>query len=800
MNVYIPCLNPDTGNSQAGSGLEIVSPQSIVAGLVNLAGTAIPVTIGDSILYVNPVTAILAFAINYQFWVNLFGLGETRIDREKAQIADVYTAIFTYLHVAYGVPVRDGHALDFPSDGVQKQFDARPEIAALVPTLMLTAPVVTKDVFAHGVPTQGQLERTVNQFLANASINNWPVQATLDIWNGIVEAGSPDCSADPNRWLHNTLIVRSAAVGAALLQYIPLPVLLDMAVLHDIGDPMLEELIKLWASNQSLVQYVPRITGLPWQSIYTEGRWALPPYGGPLQATVPLLARDHIIPIVDSVSVPAPRYPTFGQGSSTTIPIPQPPPITPAPQPTPTPIPQPPSPVPVPQPPAPIPGPQSPTQPPYSQTQLDYACYIWRLRAGNSPLSGAELQFTSNVAYIDLQNVAGLNPQCHIPLYRQSPNDPAYTTPPGQQQPSPTPTPQPQPDPWSQADLDDACYIARLLVGNSPLTDEERTWLIDKRKLAILGTQINNPQCKLPIFRQSPGGPEVPGPQDCIPLPQPQPIPQPQPPGPVDPIPPGPQPNPQPDPQHPCPPDCQYQINRLGQQIKDCCDELHQHVLPRIIDLETWVWDLEHRVPGPKPPLPFPGEGPNDPTLFPDPPDLPPVPPELPPAYIPPPIPPEVIDCLSNYCDDKLHLPPQDPNAVIGWAFGILCRCGKQAKETAKKLVLDVCQFGQKAWGVMAECWLNANTPAPQVPLVIPPRLQSLSAISDQIDAYLLGSGSTTWDDGIRYAGDLIDGAILGNPQVAEWPYIPNDALPPYIFADPTTDSRIEVPLTEATP
>src|ERR1700704_814169 len=138
MIAYIPCLNPDSSASNAaGSGIQIVSANSIAAGLVNLAGTAIPVAIGETVLWFNPFTAIIAFAINYQFWLDLFGFGETRIDREKQAIQDVYTYIFQYLAWADHVPIRNGHALLFDSDGVRKQFDARPDIAELVPQLMV---------------------------------------------------------------------------------------------------------------------------------------------------------------------------------------------------------------------------------------------------------------------------------------------------------------------------------------------------------------------------------------------------------------------------------------------------------------------------------------------------------------------------------------------------------------------------------------------------------------------------------------------------------------------------------------
>lgn len=702
MIAYIPCLNPDSSASNAaGSGIQVVSANSIAAGLVNLAGTAIPVTIGETVLWFNPYTALIAFAINYQFWLDLFGFGDTRIDREKQQIQDIYTGIFTYLHVAYDVPVRDGHALLFDSDGVRKQFDVRPDIAALMAPLLATSPVVTKDIFAHGSPTQGQIERTVNQFLANAAVNNWPAQATLDIWNGLVKAADPTCAQDHDRWLKNPAILRTAAIGAAILQYIPLNVLLDYATYHWVGDPLLENLIMLWANNPFLVQYVPQKTGLPWQQMYIDGTSNLPPWGSFITGVIPLLKRDHIIAVVNTVTIPLPQYPDFSVNLQGYVPNPQPPPVIPAPQPTPTPVPQPPSPTPVPQP-TPPPQGQPPTPPDESG-----------------------------------------QPTLNIPPRKQ--DGTAY----------------------SQEELDYACNISRLAYGNAPYTESERAWAVDPLNAALLEYQLLNPQCQIPLTRQQPQDPAVPSPHQCPPHQPPGQTPSPLPPGQVDPIPPRQGEPSYPDPQHPCPPDCNYQIDVLRQQQKDCCDELHQHVIPRILDLETWVYDLERRVPGPKPQLPYPKEGPNDPTLFPDPPDVIPVPspeptPEPVPTHEPPTFCADVVECIATHCH-QVNL--------------ILDACKEAAKQTD-------CEEGIAKWGKWAECWLNANTfNPPFAPVLLPNPVTVNYAVSSMVEIYQAEPG-TVLGSRVKDGAERMRQILGGNLAVAGTTFGAGQPRPTFIYEE----------------
>ena len=696
MNVFIPCLNVDSGNTQSGSGIQIVSANSVASGAVSLAGTQIPFAIGETVFYINPVTAIISFAINFQFWADLFGLGETRIDREKATIQQVLTPILQYLNVAYGVPITDFHALDFPSDGVQKMFALRPDIAALVPGLLSTAPIVAQDIFPGAAPTTGQEERVVNQLLANAAFNQWPAPVAQGVWDGLVAAAQPSCSQDVNRWLKNPLITRAAAIGGALLRYIPLSTLVDMAVNHHVGDPLVENLALLWASNPQLVSNVGEVTGLPWQHIYTDGTWALPPYGDNLGNVIPLLQRDHIVPIVASITIQNPRYPDFVAQAPTPIPspVPQPPVSPPSTQPpTAPPGTQPTQAVPI-QPffPNPPPNvveiPPAGQQPQYTQEQLAFACHISMLLYAGSQLTPQEQAWYDNPNNQPILNLQINNPQCKTPLVRP----PVAQTP---STPGPSVNPS-QPGQFTQTELDMACHVSRLLYGNSVLSADEQRWYNDPANIDLLTLQLNNPACKIPLVRTTPDAPAIPSQESCPPI---NVIPGqtvPQGPGQVFPIPTPQGPGTQPGQNEPCPPDCQHQINEVKQRQEECCDELHTNVVPRIENLETWISHVWRHVPEPPIVLPHPYPIPPVDTVpgtdIPVPvPDIP-VPPTQPASPLPDKITCDIIvQCVVLHC--------KEINAVL---------------EACKKAdPRSDCKEGIEKWGKWAECWLDTYTPLP---------------------------------------------------------------------------------------
>lgn len=115
---------------------------------------------------------------------SLFG-GTGRIKGEKVAIQDLLTPTFRQAE-PYGYSVRDNHALQFKSGGVQRQLASKPELAKLAPGMQQGAANIVQKAF--GSSEAGWGERLVNQFLANAAINNWSPAQTSALWQSLVEA------------------------------------------------------------------------------------------------------------------------------------------------------------------------------------------------------------------------------------------------------------------------------------------------------------------------------------------------------------------------------------------------------------------------------------------------------------------------------------------------------------------------------------------------------------------------------------------------------------------------------------
>lgn len=606
MTVFIPCLNPDRPDS--GSGFSV----SVGAGLTGEGGTTptpgVSFTHDDSpvTMTVVPVPPFIFFGPNFAFWSDLFGLGETRIEREKEQIQDILTPIFRYLAKSYGVPIRDNHALQFPSDGVQAQLARRPDIAALAPTLMLTAETMARLVFASKDTSSGQQERIVNQYLANAAINDWPVSATQQIWDGMLDASRQDCANDASRWLNNPEIVQRTAEMAVILQYIPLGVLVNMAAGHYIGNPLAERLVMLWANDPSLVSNIPHRDQYSWQPMYVNGEWNTPPYRGPWGTPIPLYDRDHIKELLLGVQVPRPRYPDFilppQGGVQNPLPPSQPQPEpTPQPQPEPTPQPQPtptPTPQPEPQPqPQPIPPPQDqpeiPTPPPQTTiepTQPDYnfACQISRKMAQRIALTQAELDWMLTVVGSKALTWAVNEPACGLPQTTQpdlpqddqDPDCPPWQPPgdaivPGDQVPN-TPLPQPYPPPRPQlpdgvCDPDCQVQIDQLKERQDECCDVTNYWVVPN--IQNIWTWLIDVEARLP-GPPPPLAPTPPASPEPTPTPLPPPLPEP------------PEENPPGQEPPPLPPEvieCLKELcdpQKLCEKIRECERELECVTLP----------------------------------------------------------------------------------------------------------------------------------------------------------------------------------------------------------------------------
>lgn len=457
MSVFIPCLNVDKIDS--GGGFSVGVAAGIVSTDPITGAISVGVTHSDSpvILGITPVPPFIFFGPNFAFWADLFGLGETRIDREKQQIQHVMTSIFRYLRDAYRVPIRDGHALLFPSDGVKAQFSRRPDIAALVPSFLLSVPRLAEVVFVDNTPSQGQRERIVNQFLANAALNNWPVSATVAIWEGLVEAASPDCTSDPKRWLYNPVIIDEVAKLAVLLQWIPLPVLLDYALTGNIGTVMSQKIVPMWANNPQLVADIPKAQPNSWSPFYQDFNESLRLEGDEFGNVIPLYGRSGIGNLVNTLVIQRPFYPDFvapppGGIQPQPPSAPQPPTPPPAPQPQPEPTPQPPSPAPTPQPPTL----EIPTQQDYER-----ACQIMQRITRREGMQQIDLDWMLTNIGAQAMSWASNQPRCAdvppgtqpLPPDVSQPDcplpDPQGPFPPSIPQPIPRPPrlPQPYPDP-----------------------------------------------------------------------------------------------------------------------------------------------------------------------------------------------------------------------------------------------------------------------------------------------------------------------------------------------------------------
>lgn len=257
MAVYIPCLNvqkyDDGGGFSVGVGAGPTTTSDGIASGSVAPGISITHTDSPVTLTIIPVPPYIIFGPNFGFWKSVFGMGQTKIDRQKEEIQDFWTPLFRYLNRTYGVPIRDDHFLQFPSDGVKKQFKQHPEIAAMAPAMYAEADDIILGAFGYDSSGSGIRERMVNQFLANAAYNNWPVHATREIWDGAREASKPACFDDTLRWYRDPYFLRTTAAMAVVLQYVPIQELAEWKARGGIQTTLVGNMIDHWAANPQLV-------------------------------------------------------------------------------------------------------------------------------------------------------------------------------------------------------------------------------------------------------------------------------------------------------------------------------------------------------------------------------------------------------------------------------------------------------------------------------------------------------------------------------------------------------------------
>jgi len=149
-----------------------------------------PTEITDDIL-----KAVLPNEIN-AYWLarrlgealqDFFGLGQTKIDKQKENIQSFFTAMFKFFdEVIPQFQVNDNHALQFKSKGVKRELGQRPEIAALAASFLPDASLLAKAGIGYDKSGPGVEQRLVNQFLANAANSGWTVDQTKAYWQAIV--------------------------------------------------------------------------------------------------------------------------------------------------------------------------------------------------------------------------------------------------------------------------------------------------------------------------------------------------------------------------------------------------------------------------------------------------------------------------------------------------------------------------------------------------------------------------------------------------------------------------------------
>lgn len=188
MDIVIPCLrkiNWDKGGGDTSVSFAYMPGEDGGGGVVILispSNSPIDIAVSPFPPYIIPVPD---FTVIFN---DLFGLSHIQIQKEEIQ--KYLTQVFRYIHNVYGFPLRDDHALQFPSDGVKKWLGRRPDLAAQAPLMQDQADQIVTGAFGYQKSGPGIRQRMVNQFLANAAINEWPLDATIQLWDALVTAST----------------------------------------------------------------------------------------------------------------------------------------------------------------------------------------------------------------------------------------------------------------------------------------------------------------------------------------------------------------------------------------------------------------------------------------------------------------------------------------------------------------------------------------------------------------------------------------------------------------------------------
>lgn len=190
MNIVLPCVRRVKKTSATAS------PSDIQFGFGSgdwgtATGTAAAVADVALLVFAPELFVFYPFfSIGWEWAFDVLGFGVSKIQLQKAQIQAYLTPMFKIANGLYGFPLADDHALQFKSSGVRREFNRRPDLADMATAMWTDADSIVTGAFGYDRSGPGIRQRLVNQYLANASYNGWPLAAAMDLWHAIVAAST----------------------------------------------------------------------------------------------------------------------------------------------------------------------------------------------------------------------------------------------------------------------------------------------------------------------------------------------------------------------------------------------------------------------------------------------------------------------------------------------------------------------------------------------------------------------------------------------------------------------------------
>lgn len=134
--------------------------------------------------YIGLIVTLVQVAL---FFIQLFNQ-PTRIEQEKMIIEQWFEPIFRLVQVSYCYPIIGQVFDDLTSDQVDHWFRLRPDIAQWVEIGKWEGQMLIDRKVGLQTLGTGGAERLARQFLANAARNGWSEQQVKDFWEGLMTA------------------------------------------------------------------------------------------------------------------------------------------------------------------------------------------------------------------------------------------------------------------------------------------------------------------------------------------------------------------------------------------------------------------------------------------------------------------------------------------------------------------------------------------------------------------------------------------------------------------------------------